>query len=287
MVDFTIRDSQGTKIGSINQNVDVGLMVGQFLAMREEILIGKTNELLQLAEAIWENTNKLGEVFNYLIQDPPNIHPKLIHEEYLKFVNNLRDATTKAPDYFRQAKKYIKYFNSNLAPLYQEGTSVLTKITDSLNVLLELDSRWKEAGKLITYVNESQIRLEDEGFSEEMYDEGFTKLHNQFIDVTSFVQDYHKRLVEIINQAEEAKDAQAALASLRELDSEFPELQKAIDRCYKLCDSREKMANRILNSGYVGSGVSIGRELEKLAKLREQNQITEEEFTKFKRKLLD
>lgn len=287
MVDFTIRDSYGTKIGSINQNVDIGLMVGHFLAMREDILIGKIDELLQLDHAIWENVLKIGDIFSFLIKEPAKIHPKRLYEEYRIFVNRLNNATKAAPDFSKNTKKYIKYFNTELAPIFQEGHLALASIADSLNVFLELDARWKESGNIITYVNESQTRLLDQGFSEEMYNEDFAKLQNEFVEIAIYIQDYHRKLVAIIDQAEKENNAKEVIFSLKDLDSEFTEILKTIDRCYKICDIREKMANRILDSGYSSSEFSISKELEKLSKLYKEGQITEEEFIKFKRKLLE
>lgn len=285
MPDFNIKNSQGTKIGSIEQK-GPGL-VETFMAVSGALRVAQMNDVIAYIESINQMFTQTYELLHSFEESKSNID---ISREMARMVETGKKLTAivdAAPDLDKQ-KKFLKYFESNLKFQCEEASALNLSVVDTIETLQELNRLYVLVDQYFELHNASCDRLESEGFDiAEVTDLKFLSLHQKWTSDTNQIMDYFNEILELIETANSNPRSDFPSDALNNLLLKEVEMTNVMQACLIQTEGRENAARRLMAApSQPFPKTSIAEELQKLVSLKEEGHINQAEFDVLKKKLI-
>jgi len=285
---FNINDSQGYKVGSIEQQ-SPGLIDAfeAFMVAKGAVRAGQVNEIVIYTESVHDMFNQTYAMLDSFKSLKSNIDVSQELSAMLSASESLMAASKAAPPLHKQ-KKYLTFFESTLKDECQKATETIQKVINSVQVLQELNRLFFMVDEYFEYHNASCDRLESEGFDlSDITDKKFHLLNDKWTRDTDVIIDYFNQIVETIENSNKNSRSNFPIEEFNELIDREQEMTDLMKACLVQTEGRENAAKRLLAStSHSGSPISVSAELQKLVDLKEEGHISEAEFKALKKKLM-
>lgn len=285
MPDFNIRDRQGNKIGSIEQQGPG--FVATFMAVSGALRSAQINDAIAYVESINQMFTETYEMLHSFKESKSNIDISQEMAKMLETSKNLTTTVNEAPDLDKQ-KKFLKYFESTLKLECVEATTLVQNVLNTVGILQELNRLFNVIHQYFELHNASCDRLESEGFYlSEITDANFLALEQRWTTETDQIIDYYNEILELINTANSNPRSEFPMEVLDSLLSRELEMTNVMKACLIQTEGRENAARRLLDAtSRPILKPNIVEELQRLVSLKQEGHIDQAEFDILKKKLI-
>jgi len=286
MPDFNIRDSWGQKIGSIEEKgpsfLDSLAQMQQMKRMiqyhEREVFINGVYDLLDTVSNQVKSMTAIAELGQ--LQGEIDV---MISQNWLDW----HEAVKKAPSPV-QARKLQNYVQNELAPLAEDIKENIEEWLPAIQSLTKLNSLLDYIDAYYEFHNESCDRVNAQGLTEiEVTDKLFIKLNDDWGRELDRLIEFHTKVVTLVNRLDSDEEFESIFEDIDAIFERSPDLQTQVENLVNLTNGREKAAERVLSNQSASQlAPSLTDELGKLASMKNEGLLTDEEFETAKKKLL-